>query len=80
MNLKKFVIGVLGASFILGAGTYAFAEENGKAGLNFGQMKPMIEEMHPGLSTKEQKEMFESCHGKDGMMQQSEAESMMNNL
>lgn len=43
-------------------------------------MKPMIEEMHPDLSTKEQKDMFESCHGKDGMMQQSGAESMMNNF
>lgn len=78
--MRKFVIGVLSAGFILGAGTYAFAEENGNGGLNFGQMKPMIEEMHPDLSTKEQKEMFDSCHGKDGMMQQTGAESMMNNL
>lgn len=77
--MKKYLVGVLGAAFILGAGTLAFAEENGKGTLNFGQMKPMIEEMHPDLSVKEQKEMFEACHGKDGMMQQSGSD-MMNNL
>ena len=35
--------------------------------------------MHPELSTKEQKEMFESCHGKEGTMQ-GNTENMMNNF
>ena len=79
---KKLAIGILTGAFILGgAGTLAFAETNGNGEglLNFGQAKPYIEKMHPGLSTQEQKEMFEACHGKDGVMQGS-TENMMNNF
>ena len=71
---KKLAIGILTGAIILGgAGTFAYAQANedanGNGLLNFGQMKPYIEEMHPDLTTEEQKEMFDSCHGEGGMME-----------
>ena len=85
--MKKLVVGVLSVAFIFGAGTFTYAQANGDGGgpLNFGQMKPHIEKMHPDLSTKEQKEMFDACHGEGGMMQGNSIEnmnpdSMINNL
>jgi len=65
--MKKIAIGTLCATFILGAGTAVFAAGTGeKEILNFGQMKPQMQEMHPDLSTKELKEMFDTCHGTSG--------------
>lgn len=82
--MKKITIGILSAAFILGAGSYTFAQANGEGkGLdNFGQMKSHMEEKHPDLSTKELKEMFDKHHGKGGMMEDSSScenmDSMMN--
>jgi hypothetical protein len=80
--MKKFVLGTLCAVFVLGAGTAVFAAENGEnvGIMNFGQMKPHMEEMHPDLSTKELKEMFDHCHGTGGEMNGASQQSMMNNL
>ncbi len=80
---KKLAIGILAGAIILGgAGTFAFAaaneDANGNGLLNFGQMKPYMEEMHPDLSTDELKEMFDSCHGEGGMMGNSNMGGMMN--
>lgn len=82
---KKLVVGIISGAFILGAGSFAFAAANGEGEglLNFGQMKPYIEQMHPDLTTQEQKEMFDSCHGEGGMMQNynsTNTSSMMNQL
>lgn len=73
---------VVGAVIFGGTGTYVFAHasEDGNRLINFGQMKPYIEEMHPGLSTQEQKEMFNNCHGQDGYMQNFNNQSMMNDF
>ena len=81
---KKLAIGILTGAIILGgAGTYAFAvasdDANGNGLLNFGQMKPFMEKMHPDLSTEELKDMYNACHGEGGMMN-SNKEGMMNNL
>ncbi|MBD8067791.1 hypothetical protein [Bacillus sp. PS06] len=80
--MKKAVIGILSAAFILGAGTFTYAQANGNGEglLNFGQMKPYMEEMHPDLSTKELKEMYDTCHGEGGMMQNGNSENIMNSL
>ena len=45
-------------------------------------MKPYIEQMHPDLTNQEQKEMFDACHGKGGMMENynGNTNSMMNQL
>lgn len=79
---KKLAIGFLTGAIILGgAGTFAFAaaneDANGNGLLNFGQMKPFMEKMHPELSTSELKEMYNSCHGEGGMMNGGSTEGMM---
>lgn len=81
VTVKKLIMSVLAGAVIFGgAGTFAFAQAgaDGNGLLNFGQMKPYIEEMHPGISTQEQKEMFDNCHGQDGYMQNVNNQSMMN--
>lgn len=76
--MKKIIVGTLCTAFILGSATFAFAEgKEDKEIINFGQMKPHMEEMHPDLSTKELKEMFDSCHGNEG---QATEQNMMNKL
>ena len=80
---KKLAIGILTGAIILGgAGTFAFAaaneDANGNGLLNFGQMKPFMEKMHPDLSTGELKEMYDSCHGEGGMMEDGNMKDMMN--
>ena len=81
---KKLMVGIISGAFILGAGSFAFAATNGEGEglLNFGQMKPYIEQMHPDLTNQEQKEMFDACHGKGGMMENynGNTNSMMNQL
>ncbi|WP_394237554.1 hypothetical protein [Niallia oryzisoli] len=85
----KFAIGILtGAILLGGAGTFAFAQVNedtkGNEQLNFEQMKPHMEEVHPDLSTQELEQMYNSCHteGEGGMMDgdTKNTENMMNNI
>ncbi|WP_019153614.1 hypothetical protein [Robertmurraya massiliosenegalensis] len=77
---KKLLVGILSSAFILGAGTLTFAQSNGEGEgwLNFDQMQPQIEEMHPDLTKKEQKEMFDACHGEGGMMENYNSENAKN--
>lgn len=84
--MKKLTLSLLGAALIFGASTAAFAEEGteGKGTFNFGQMKPLIEQMHPGLSVDEIKQMYNNCHGTNGAMPSKNFNMMdsghMNNL
>ncbi|MGA8943663.1 MAG: hypothetical protein WB502_13275 [Thermoactinomyces sp.] len=68
--MKKIIAGFASLAIILGSGSLVLAETdaNQDKNINFGQMKPHIEQMHPNLSTQERKQMFDVCHGKDGMM------------
>ncbi|MBS8266050.1 hypothetical protein DYI25_16610 [Mesobacillus boroniphilus] len=68
--MKKLSLTIFSAAMIFGASTAAFAEEgnDGKGQFNFGQMKPIIEKMHPGLSNEEMKQMYNDCHGTNGAM------------
>ncbi|GAM12955.1 hypothetical protein [Mesobacillus selenatarsenatis] len=68
--MKKLTLSFLGAAMIVGASTAAFAEEGteGKGTFNFGQMKPLIEKMHPDLSDEEVKQMYNDCHGTNSAM------------
>jgi hypothetical protein len=79
--MKKLILSFLGAALILGASTAAFAEEgtDGKGTFNFGQMKPLIEKMHPGLSAEEVKQMYNDCHRTNGAMQSKNFNMMDNN-
>lgn len=68
--MKKTALTLFSATLILGASTSVFAEEtnDGKGTFNFGQMKPMMEKMHPDLSKEELKQMYIDCHGTNGAM------------
>ncbi|WP_394239373.1 hypothetical protein [Niallia oryzisoli] len=80
---KKIVIGLLtGAILLGGAGTIAFAQANdgNDTGiLDFGEMKPYMEKMHPELSDQELQDMYNSCHGDGGMMENVNPKDMMQN-
>lgn len=80
--MKKIVISTLSTLFILGLGTAVYAAGNNseadKETMNFEKMKPMMEEMHPDFSNEELKEMFDTCHGKNGMMQDQNMKHMKN--
>jgi hypothetical protein len=81
--MKKLIFSLLSGAIILGGtATYAFAHSNesGNDIINFGQMKPYIEEMHPDLSTQEQKALFDSCHGAGAEINGNNTQDMMNNL
>ncbi|WNS74932.1 hypothetical protein RRV45_18935 [Bacillus sp. DTU_2020_1000418_1_SI_GHA_SEK_038] len=78
--MKKLAIGILSATFILGAGTYAFAQGNGDGILNFEQMKPYMQKMHPNFSENELKDMYESCHGSEGKLENKSPDEVMNKL
>lgn len=79
--MKKLVIGILTGAVLLGSATFVAAESNGNGLFNFEEMKPYIEEMHPNLSPEQQEEMFNNCHGENGMMQNNTGfRDMMNNL
>ncbi|MFS1515466.1 hypothetical protein V1503_02950 [Bacillus sp. SCS-151] len=72
--MKKIIFSSLGTTIILGGTvSYAFAHssDEGNDNINFGQMKPYIQEMHPDWSTQEQKEMFDSCHGETGTLEKN---------
>lgn len=77
--MKKIALTLFSTALILGASTSAFAEEpskEGKGTFNFGQMKEMMEEMHPGLSNEELKNMYNHCHGTNGAMPSNNFEMM----
>ncbi|MBU8908735.1 hypothetical protein [Desertibacillus haloalkaliphilus] len=66
--MKKIIIGVLTGAVLLGGTTFVAANSNGSDGFTFEEMKPFIEQMHPNLSSDQQEEMFNACHGEGGMM------------
>ncbi|WP_068672949.1 hypothetical protein [Oceanobacillus sp. Castelsardo] len=79
--MKKLVVGLLTGAVLLGSATFVAAESNENGIFNFEEMQPHIEEMHPNLSPEQQEEMFNNCHGDNGMMQNdTEFRDMMYNL
>lgn len=68
--MKIISITLFSAAMIIGASSAAFAEDEneGNAAFNFGQMKPIMEKMHPDLSNEELKQMYNQCHGTTGAM------------
>lgn len=83
---KKLLAIILSGAFVLGAGTVAFAATNdGDGNWSFDKLLPFMQEMHPNSSQEDLEEMYDSCHGEDGMMQDynsqnTKAQSMMNNF
>lgn len=78
---KKLAVGLLTGTILLGgAGTMAFAQANDGNNigiLDFKQMKPYMEKMHPKLSDQELKQMYDSCHSNGGMMESLDPANMM---
>ncbi|MGG1676451.1 hypothetical protein ACIFOT_11975 [Neobacillus sp. NRS-1170] len=76
--MKKFAVGILSTSLILGAGTAVFAAgtNNSDNGFSFEKMLPFMQKMHPNSSKEELKEMYKACHGKGGMMDDSNQKEM----
>lgn len=62
--MKKMILGLAALVTILGVGTAAYAQSDGK--VNFGQMLPFMKQMHPDLSTEQLQDMYQSCHGTGG--------------
>lgn len=72
MKWKKAVALLLIVVGLFGAGTLAFAQgDQGKApwNLSFEQMLPFMQQMHPNLSGDQLKNMYDACHGPNGIMQ-----------
>ncbi|MEH7085094.1 hypothetical protein V7139_20465 [Neobacillus drentensis] len=83
--MKKIVVGILSAAFILGAGTAVFAAGNGHSdnGVSFEKMLPFMQKMHPDSSKAELKDMYKACQENGGMMgdtkvKEMDSENMMN--
>lgn len=66
--MKKVWFGLMGAILVIGLGTSAFAavENPGEGTMNFGQMLPFMQKMHPDKTTQELKDMYELHHGTGG--------------
>lgn len=83
---RKLLTLVLSGAFVLGAGSVAFAATNdGDGNWSFNEMLPFMQRMHPDWSKQNLKEMYDSCHGKGGMMENfnsenTSAQRMMNNF
>lgn len=75
---RKLFVGIFTGALILGAGTLTFAQSSDEGFKLFEQMKPHIEKMHPELTEEEQKEMFDACHGKGGMMEDRDGDNVSN--
>lgn len=72
--MKKVIAVLLIAAGLLGVGGLAFAQgENGSGpwNLNFEQMLPFMKQMHPQWSEDQLKDMYNSCHGPNGVMQKA---------
>ncbi|PLS02881.1 hypothetical protein [Neobacillus cucumis] len=85
--MKKFVVGILSAAFVLGAGTAVFAAANGSsnADASFEKMLPFMQKMHPDSTKTELKDMYKACHEENGMMdgtdgKEMNSKNMMNSL
>ncbi|WP_070119561.1 hypothetical protein [Bacillus marinisedimentorum] len=82
---NKVLIGILAAGLVAGGATTAMAHGDGAAiqsngegqGIfNFGQMQNYMEQMHPGWSKEEIKEMYNYMHGTNGAAPSKNFEQM----
>ncbi|TLS35431.1 hypothetical protein [Pseudalkalibacillus caeni] len=66
--MKKNMIVILATLlFVIGPGNAALAHGNpGNNNVNFGQAQKYMQEMHPGMTKQEVKEMYNTCHGTNG--------------
>jgi hypothetical protein len=67
---KKLIAVITATSLVLGIGSVALANSDNEVfeNLNFKEMLPFMQEMHPDLEEGQLEEMFNRCHGEGGMM------------
>ncbi len=67
---KKLIAALTATALVLGVGTLTLASSENDVldGVNFKEMLPFMQKMHPDLDEKQLEEMFDRCHGEDGMM------------
>lgn len=79
--MKKIIIGILTGAALFGGVTFVAADSIKDNFFDFEDMKPFMEEMHPELSTEQQEEMFNFCHGENKVMEDNaKFRGMMNNF
>ncbi|WP_042458319.1 hypothetical protein [Neobacillus dielmonensis] len=78
--MKKLVIGVFSAAFLLGAGTAVFAAGNNdsSSGFSFEEMLPFMQKMHPDSSQQDLENMYKACQESGGTMGSTKSLNMMN--
>jgi hypothetical protein len=76
--MKKWAISIFTAALVIGTGTAVFAQGDGEGFLHFEKMKPLMEKMHPDFSEQQLKDMFDSCHGENGSMKNTNFNEMHN--
>jgi hypothetical protein len=78
--MKRLIAGIFSVTLILGSGSAILAAGNESPDglLNFGKMKPLMQEMHPEFPNQEMGQMYERCHGTKGAMPSRNFSSMEN--
>jgi hypothetical protein len=78
VDMKKWAISIFTAALVIGTGTAVFAQGDGEGFLHFEKMKPFMEKVHPDFSEQQLKDMFDSCHGENGLMKNTNFNEMHN--
>ncbi|MGO4886541.1 hypothetical protein ACJ2A9_02180 [Anaerobacillus sp. MEB173] len=75
-KFKKRIIALLATGLILGIGTSAIASSDTEVfdDFSFEKMLPFMKQMHPDMDEGQLEEMYENCHGENGMMKQVPSE------
>ena len=79
---KKLIAAITTTALVLGIGSVALANSDSEVfeNFNFKDMLPFMQEMHPDLEEEQLEEMFNRCHGEDGMMNSPRGQGMMRGL
>lgn len=66
---KKLIIVITAMVLGLGIGTVAMANSDSEVfeNFNFQDMLPFMQDMHPNFDEEQLEEMYESCHGENGI-------------
>ncbi|WNF36495.1 hypothetical protein RJD24_19045 [Bacillaceae bacterium IKA-2] len=67
---KKLIAVITATALVLGIGSVAMANSDRDVfeNVNFKEMLPFMQEMHPDIDQEQLEEMYELHHGEDGIM------------
>ncbi|OIJ18901.1 hypothetical protein BKP45_15350 [Anaerobacillus alkalidiazotrophicus] len=77
---KKLIAMVTATAVVLGIGTVTMANSESEVfeKINFQEKLPFMQKMHPDMDEEQLEEMYNRCHGEDGMMKDGMMNGMMN--